>query len=191
MASQQWNEARASHPDSQSAPLRQWNDADASPNHSQSSFLENKEGTDKAAYDNDIRPQWRRRLSSKLFWFFIVMAFLLLGLVLGLSIGLTQGKKQQEHSPSHPAVPTTLPPRPAQLLGPEIDLGYSKIQGLSYPNGISQWLGVRYAQPPLGDLRFAAPQNVTANSTTQMATQVRSPFSACSHELLLTSHPAW
>ena len=124
---------------------------------------------------------WRRSLASRRFLFFSAMALLLLALVLALSLGLTQGKKSSppKHQSNKP-----LPPPPAQLLGPTIDLGYTKVQGLSYPGGISQWLGVRYAQPPIGNLRFAEPQNVTANSTLQMVTQVSqswkveySPFS--------------
>ena len=117
---------------------------------------------------HDKRPKWRRVLSSKIFWSIAVMAVLLLALILGLSISLTHSKKAPP--PKRPAqIPT---PPPAQVLGPKIDLGYTTVQGLSYPGGISQWLGVRYAQPPLGDLRFAEPQNVTANATLQMVTEV-------------------
>ena len=97
------------------------------------------------------------------------MVVLSLGLILGLSIGLTQAKKPSK-PPSRPADVHTAPP--AQILGPKVDLGYTVVQGLSYPGGISQWLGVRYAQPPLGNLRFAEPQNLTPNSTLQMVTQV-------------------
>ncbi len=167
----QWNEDNAQN----TSMLHQWDAGNASENGSSSSFVDHKEGANNAA-NKDIRPLWRRILSSKLFWFLTVMAILLLGLVLGLAISLTRAKQQPAHSPSHPTVPAgPLPPPPVRLLGPEIDLGYTKIQGLSYPNGIGQWLGVRYAQPPLGNLRFAEPQNVTANSTTQMATQVGLP----------------
>ncbi|KAK4697339.1 hypothetical protein P7C71_g717, partial [Lecanoromycetidae sp. Uapishka_2] len=77
---------------------------------------------------------------------------LLLGLVLGLSIGLTR-------------------PAPQEALGPVVDLGYTKYQGDTYPGGISQWLGVRYAQPPVGNLRFAAPLPVMENDTLQIATK--------------------
>ncbi|KAE8452347.1 hypothetical protein EG329_001047 [Mollisiaceae sp. DMI_Dod_QoI] len=38
-----------------------------------------------------------------------------------------------------------------------VDLSYSKYEGTALPNGVSQWLGIRYAAPPLGPLRFAAP----------------------------------
>ncbi|KAK8065063.1 hypothetical protein PG997_011810 [Apiospora hydei] len=38
-----------------------------------------------------------------------------------------------------------------------VDLNYTKVQGAALANGATQWLGVRYAAAPLGDLRFAAP----------------------------------
>ncbi|KJX94835.1 triacylglycerol lipase like protein [Zymoseptoria brevis] len=47
----------------------------------------------------------------------------------------------------------------AQAVAPLVHLGYSSYEGRSLSNGITQWLGLRYAAPPVGDLRFAAPQN--------------------------------
>jgi carboxylesterase type B len=41
-------------------------------------------------------------------------------------------------------------------------------------NGISHWLGIRYAAPPLGDLRFRAPQEPIVNETLQIADTVSS-----------------
>ncbi|KAL1965967.1 hypothetical protein VTN77DRAFT_4907 [Rasamsonia byssochlamydoides] len=40
-----------------------------------------------------------------------------------------------------------------------VHLGYASYRGTALPNGISQWLGMRYAAPPVGNLRFAAPQD--------------------------------
>lgn len=149
----------------------QWEQSDAySQSNSTESFNYNKEAN--YAANKDPRPRWRRCLSSKLFWSVAVMALLLLGLVLGLSIGLTQAKPVHSGASADGHTHPVNTPPPAQLLGPTIDLGYTTVQGLQYPGGISQWLGVRYAQPPLENLRFAAPQNVTANSTIQMVTQV-------------------
>ncbi|ELR02396.1 hypothetical protein VC83_02545 [Pseudogymnoascus destructans] len=40
-----------------------------------------------------------------------------------------------------------------------VDLGYTQYKGFRTPNGIDKWFGMRYAAPPLGDLRFRAPQD--------------------------------
>ncbi|KAJ5151585.1 hypothetical protein N7492_009880 [Penicillium capsulatum] len=52
-----------------------------------------------------------------------------------------------------------------------LDLGYSRYQGLSLYNGVDEFLGMRYAKPPVKDLRWRAPQdpeetgNETINAT--------------------------
>ena len=118
----------------------------------------------------DARPRWRRLLASRICWIISVIAMLLLGLVLGLSIGLTRSKSILPSN--EPGAPQPHLSQPGQLLGAVVDLGYTKYQGDTYPGGISQWLGIRYAQPPVGDLRFAAPQDITGDGTLQMATKV-------------------
>lgn len=50
-----------------------------------------------------------------------------------------------------------------------IDLGYSKFQGSEVANGVSQWLGIRYAAPPTGDFRFRAPYDPLRNTVVQVA----------------------
>lgn len=40
-----------------------------------------------------------------------------------------------------------------------VDLTYSKYQGVALSNGVTQWLGMRYAAPPIGSLRFMPPQD--------------------------------
>ncbi|KAJ9272283.1 hypothetical protein DTO212C5_1468 [Paecilomyces variotii] len=52
-----------------------------------------------------------------------------------------------------------------------VDLGYAKYKGQAFSNGISQWLGIRFAAPPIGDLRFAAPQDPVASGDTVNATE--------------------
>ncbi|KAL2069977.1 hypothetical protein VTL71DRAFT_14657 [Oculimacula yallundae] len=52
-----------------------------------------------------------------------------------------------------------------------VDLGYAKYAGAIHEPGVSKWLGMRYAAPPLGDLRFSAPQNPLNVSGIQNATQ--------------------
>lgn len=51
-----------------------------------------------------------------------------------------------------------------------VKLDYSTYQGTTLSNGVSQWLGMRYAAPPIGDLRFSAPQDPIHYDTTQSAT---------------------
>ena len=57
---------------------------------------------------------------------------------------------------------------------PLVNLGYSQYLGTAIPAGITQWLGIRYAAPPLGELRFRAPADPLVNDTVQIANQVRS-----------------
>ncbi|KAF4551841.1 Carboxylesterase-like protein 7 [Elsinoe fawcettii] len=40
-----------------------------------------------------------------------------------------------------------------------VDVDYTSYRGTTLSNGIAQWLGIRFAAPPLGHLRFAAPQD--------------------------------
>lgn len=53
-----------------------------------------------------------------------------------------------------------------------VDLGYTKYQGHELSNGIVQWLGMRYAAPPVGQLRFAAPQDPLPTQGVQEASKV-------------------
>ncbi|KAI7583739.1 hypothetical protein D0869_10768 [Hortaea werneckii] len=47
-----------------------------------------------------------------------------------------------------------------------VDLGYSKYEGLRLePAFVNQWLGMRFAAPPTGDLRWRAPQPAPLNDT--------------------------
>lgn len=55
---------------------------------------------------------------------------------------------------------------------PVVDVGYTKYEGRSLANGVSQWLGIRYAAPPVNDLRFAAPQDPLPEKGVQQATKV-------------------
>ena len=58
-------------------------------------------------------------------------------------------------------------------VNPLVALNYTSYQGTALPGGVTQWLGMRFAAPPVDDLRFAAPVNPVANATIQMADQVR------------------
>ena len=46
----------------------------------------------------------------------------------------------------------------AAAVSPLVHLNYTSYRGTVNGNGVTQWLGMRFAAPPLGDLRFAAPQ---------------------------------
>ncbi|KAE9408460.1 alpha/beta-hydrolase [Gymnopus androsaceus JB14] len=49
---------------------------------------------------------------------------------------------------------------------PIIDLGYAQYQGVyDSVNNVTSYLGVRYAAPPIGDLRWRAPQSPANNSS--------------------------
>ncbi|KAF2122381.1 para-nitrobenzyl esterase [Lophiotrema nucula] len=45
-----------------------------------------------------------------------------------------------------------------------VDIGYSKYRGRVVGDGTTQWLGMRFAAPPVGNLRFAAPQDPIATT---------------------------
>lgn len=67
-----------------------------------------------------------------------------------------------------------------------VDLGYSRYSGKSFNDGITQWLGIRYAAPPVGNLRFAAPQDPLRNTTIQIADEVSEALLHAQHHLI---HP--
>lgn len=56
---------------------------------------------------------------------------------------------------------------------PLVSLKYADYRGVPLANGITQWLGIRYAAAPVGPLRFAAPQDPPLFDDIQAANQVR------------------
>ncbi|KZO96007.1 triacylglycerol lipase [Calocera viscosa TUFC12733] len=60
----------------------------------------------------------------------------------------------------------------ALSVDPLVNLGYSQYAGTANSSdGVSSWLGIRFAAPPLGDLRWRAPQDPLQNNTVQNATE--------------------
>lgn len=59
-----------------------------------------------------------------------------------------------------------------------VDLGYSKYRGFKGSNCVSQWLGMRYAAPPLGSLRFRVAQDPLNTTDIQAVVEV-SIYQAC------------
>ena len=57
-------------------------------------------------------------------------------------------------------------------VGPLVNLGYTQLQGVAQSQGITQWLGVRYAAPPVGQLRFRAPLDPLPTTGVVDATKV-------------------
>jgi hypothetical protein len=53
-----------------------------------------------------------------------------------------------------------------------VNLGYAKYQGQTLNNGISQWVGMRFAAPPVGDLRFKPAIDPHIEHSVQDATKV-------------------
>ncbi|EXJ73775.1 uncharacterized protein A1O5_03537 [Cladophialophora psammophila CBS 110553] len=54
-------------------------------------------------------------------------------------------------------------------VNPLVHLDYASYKGTALPNGVTQWLGMRYAAPPTRSLRFAAPQDPPGVGSIQVA----------------------
>lgn len=57
---------------------------------------------------------------------------------------------------------------------PVVDLGYAKYEGTALASGINQFLGIRYAAPPTGHMRWRAPGDPYEDKTLRPAKEVRS-----------------
>ncbi|RBR09412.1 uncharacterized protein FIESC28_09862 [Fusarium coffeatum] len=58
-------------------------------------------------------------------------------------------------------------------VAPIVDLSYSKYMGKDLGNGVTQWLGMRYAAPPVGALRFMPPQDPPRSRKVKDASKFR------------------
>ena len=59
---------------------------------------------------------------------------------------------------------------------PVVDLGYAKYQGNINTRGVSEFLGLRFAAPPTGNLRWRKPQDPPHVDGIQDATKVSLSF---------------
>jgi hypothetical protein len=108
--------------------------------------------------DTELRT---KRILPRFFWW-IIAAVVLMMIGLALALGLVFGLRRAH------ATNTSL----------TVDLGYSKYVGYNGDNGVDQWWGIRYAAPPVGDLRWAAPADPVVDGKTHDANQVCSPYSS-------------
>lgn len=92
---------------------------------------------------------WRR-------WSVVIIAALML-LILALALGLGLGLGLQQNETEADVI---------------VDLGYSKYRGQAFSDGTCQWLGMRYAAAPVGQLRFAAPRGPPTAKKVQPALAV-------------------
>ncbi|KAF5627357.1 cholinesterase precursor, partial [Fusarium sp. NRRL 25303] len=58
-------------------------------------------------------------------------------------------------------------------VAPVVDVSYRKYRGNGLGNGVTHWLGMRYAAPPLGDPRFMPPQDPVRSRQTKNANKFR------------------
>lgn len=63
---------------------------------------------------------------------------------------------------------------PSVSAGPIVDLGYSIYEGTDLGNGQNQFIGVRFAAPPLGELRWKKPQPPLRTTGIQQVTTFQS-----------------
>src|SRR6476469_6100197 len=75
------------------------------------------------------------------------------------------------------------------LILPKVSLGYATYQGVTLEAGVDQYLGIRYAASPIGDLRFRAPQDPKSIGVVQSASSVsRHRISRRDFNLECTAH---
>ena len=105
----------------------------------------------------------RSRLRSRWCIATLIVAMLLV-IALIVSLVLTVGRKNGGGGAATPIGPSRT--------GTIVTLADGQYQGVSQPDGVTNWLGMRYAAAPVGDLRFAAPQNPPKFSGVHLANEV-------------------
>jgi carboxylesterase type B len=59
------------------------------------------------------------------------------------------------------------------LANPQVNLGYATYEGATLGNGVNQFLGMRYAAPPLGQNRFKRAVDPLSEEGIVLAKEVR------------------
>ncbi|KZT28122.1 putative triacylglycerol lipase [Neolentinus lepideus HHB14362 ss-1] len=54
-------------------------------------------------------------------------------------------------------------------VSPLVNVDYARYQGTARPGGVTDWFGIRFAAPPLGNLRFTVPQDPLPEEGVQIA----------------------
>lgn len=111
------------------------------------------EKSDQDHAPTESKSWWRR-------WCIVLSAalmLLILALALGLGLGLGLGLRHDGAGAGADVI---------------VDLGYTKYRGQAFDDGTSQWLGMRYAAAPVGQLRFASPRPAPSTKKVQSALAV-------------------
>ena len=111
------------------------------------------------------QPSLRSRLRSRWCVATLIVAMLLI-IALIISLVLTVGKKGNGGGAQ---------PLASSRKDTIVTLADGQYQGVSQSDGVTSWLGMRYAAPPVGNLRFAAPQDPPKFSGVTLANQVSCP----------------
>lgn len=104
-----------------------------------------------------------------------IVTVLGLGLGLGLYFGLRVRRHSSEPEPPQPTADTDSGQHNSKHGSggkASVDLGYAKYEGNHLSNSISEFVGIRYARPPTGDLRWRAPVDPKDEDGVQSAQQV-------------------
>ncbi|KAK3949756.1 Alpha/Beta hydrolase protein [Pseudoneurospora amorphoporcata] len=82
-----------------------------------------------------------------------LVSFVTIGALLSVIVFRREGKKHNDHLP------------------PLVNLAYTSYEGIRLSNGVNAFLGMRYAAPPLEDLRWRAPIEPEKTDTVEKANQ--------------------
>ncbi|WEW58497.1 hypothetical protein PRK78_003965 [Emydomyces testavorans] len=115
------------------------------------------------------KPARKRSMLTRKKRLVVCMLALVVVVVVAVTTGTVVGLRNKHHSQTQPGSPKSTPVAQCSAEKACLDLGYAKYQGVPDPHGVTSWLGMRYAAPPVGKLRFAAPQDPVKENNVQVA----------------------